>query len=174
MSSLADLTTAGDDSVIPGYTLSKPRLIEIAKAEKHFTDEYLSTVAAHCGRLPEKVQSDVMIAATNDIKHTDFRFPGRIFNLHALARTSLPYLTLWCLQPKHEKVTLKEVAAFFEQHDADRIAAKVYELWGYVSQGNPPAAGTDAVTAAASSGTSSTDGPADPAAPDSPPSNLNG
>lgn len=135
-SSLSDLGSAGRQDVIPGHTLSKPRTYtEGAEAEKLATAWFLETVAASVKGLDPKLAEVVLLSAKADIMEGKLRYRSFGFNRWALSPASLPVLLQLSTRPKHgNTVTIAMVAQWLIDFDADKIAAAVHELWGYVPQ----------------------------------------
>lgn len=166
MSQLSEIVNAGAE-VIPGYILSKPGLLEIGKAEVFFAQRYMEMIAHGCAGLPQSLALPTLKDAKEDVKLAQFAYGGSIFEVWALAKSSVPFLTLLSLQVKHgDKVDMNKVAAMYAEGDADAIAARTWDLWGY-GPDKKKGAGVGAVPADPPTGTPSTDVSADPAPTDS-------
>lgn len=143
MSELAALTRAGNQDVLPGFILSRPRLPEISSAEKEFAKQYLEFMNSGTANLPTKAVETIMLDAKNDILLAKFSWGGPIFNLWALATSSLPYLTWLCLRVKHPQVTQDQIAGWYagatvgdsgKSADPDELAAATWAAWGFAPE----------------------------------------
>ncbi len=50
-------------------------------------------------------------------------------------------MTLLCLKVKHPQLRLDDVSEIYVNHDADKIAAATWDLWGFYTEKKNPADG---------------------------------
>lgn len=180
MSELAALTNSNPE-VIPGFILSRPSLAEIGLAEVEFAKKYLELIAHGVAAMPPKIGEAMAIDAKNDVLLAKFAWGNSVFNLWAMNKTSLPFLTWLSVRVKHASVTLEQVIGWYGGAPVDKdgkianddaMAEATWKLWGFDTDADPKKKGVAGSINPPTGPESSTDAAPQPQpASDSPQSN---
>jgi hypothetical protein len=138
MSELSNLTASGNSSIIPGITLSPPRLIDWAEAEIEAAQHYLRTVARSAGELPESARAAMYSRAVDNLRGDPFAFGSRAFDAWAMSAAALPFLLFLSLRQCQPQTSRNQAADLLSGPDGGAVAASVWDLWGYQDQKKAP------------------------------------
>jgi len=138
MSVLGDLTAAGNSELLPGHTLSVPRLLEWAEAEQEAQRQYLWAVADAAAALGGTARETMYSRAVDNLKSCPFAFGSAAFDAWATSAGALPFLLWLSLRIKEPRITRTQAAELLVQHDARQIMPAVLDLWGYRVQKKAP------------------------------------
>jgi hypothetical protein len=139
MSDLQHLTAAGNSSLIPGHTISPPRLIEWAEAETEAAENYLRTVVRASADLPSATRDSLHARAVDNLRNSPFAFGSAGFDAWALSAAAMPFLLWLSLRIRHPRVSRNSAAEFLRRSNSDDIIKAVWDAWGYDGRKNPPA-----------------------------------
>ena len=145
MSDLQDLTAAGNSSVIPGSTLSPPRLIEWAEAESEAAEQYIRNISRAAMELPEPARAHLQSRAADNLLNSPPVFGSEAFDAWATSAGAVPFLLWLSLRISEPQVTRQEAAELLAGERGETIARAVWDLWGYraAKKSHAPAAGGD-------------------------------
>jgi hypothetical protein len=130
MSNGADLAAVGDSTTIPGYVISRPRLLEDIEAEEIATQQYMKSVHDTTASFADRALADAAVRqATESLLDKPFAKGNERFR--RWATTGNGYSVIGWLSLRIKKADLTFVQAKQLLMDTPTAWRSIYTAWGF-------------------------------------------
>lgn len=129
-----EIAPTTDSSTLPGYVLSRWRIIDYAEAEREFRDSFLRETYLASSVLPDVPRREAIRGAHEYVAEGNLDYGAKGFKLRLFSASALPFMLWLSLRKEMPEISREKAAQLITEANESPIKQSILVLIGLGGQ----------------------------------------